>query len=130
MKKIMTSICLISTITLLTSCRPGPVTFGNTTPIVSPTGKTVNVSYHASHKRIVSVPAGLKGSDLISSKINAVYASDPMLSPYHLTASTSHAMVKIVGTVPNQAVKKYAIKVARQAKGVLAVNGKSLVVGQ
>lgn len=130
MKKIMTSVCLISTIAVLTSCRPGPIRLDDAAPIVGPTGQTVYVSYHASRKRMVSVPTGLKGSDRISAKINAAYANDPVLSPYHLTVTTSHGMAEIAGTVPNEAVKRYAIKVARYTKGVLAVNDKGLVIGK
>jgi osmotically-inducible protein OsmY len=66
----------------------------------------------------------------IKAKIRASYAQDPLLSPYNIDVDTHRGVVKLSGKVPNKDVKKYAIKVARYTKGVLAVEPKKLVIGR
>lgn len=128
LKKITYIVTLILFSALLISCSPGPVRFGSRETVIAPTGQVT--TYHVSRKRIAQVQSGLKGSDLITSKISYAYAQDPILSPYHLNVATHRGIVSIQGTVPDTRTKGYAIKVARYTKGVLAVNDNELVVGK
>lgn len=112
----------------LAGCAPGPIYIGGQpTPVKDASGNVQYVTYKVHQKRMLTVPKST-GSDLISNKLNALYAQDPVTKAYPIMVSTSHGVVTLSGKVPSAAVKGYAIKAARYTKGVLAVNAKNLVI--
>lgn len=113
---------------LLASCQPGPVHFGSQPVAVKDAqGNTQYVKYKIHKKRVVTVPAQATGSDLITDKIRAEFAQDPVLSPYNIDVQTRHNEVTLTGQVPDKATKNYAIKMARYTKGVLMVHADNLI---
>lgn len=124
---------LIFTITTIAmaGCTPGVVTFGGNAPIAvtSPQGHIQYVTPKVDKHRMVTVPVST-GETFITNKVQAVLAEDSVLKQYHITASVHHGLAKLVGKVPNAAIKKYAIEVARNTQGVLAADASQLVVTQ
>lgn len=119
---------IIATIGILSACKPGPVTLGHhPTAVQDSKGQTRYVDYTVDKKRQVSVQRAT-GSDLVTEKISAAFAQDPLLKPYNIQVSTHRGEVILAGHVPSREIRNYAIRTARYAKGVLAVNAKNLVV--
>lgn len=114
---------LTATIGLLASCKPGPVYLGSEPVVIKDSqGNAHRVQYKIHKKRIVTVPSQATGSDLITDKIRAEFAQDPVLSPYNIDVQTNHHEVTLTGQVPDKATQNYAIKMARYNKGVLMVH--------
>lgn len=115
---------------LLAGCKPGPIYIGGapqTAAVKDSQGNVKYVNYHLNKKRMVSVPPST-GSDLMTNKIRAAFAQDPILSQYPIEVSTHRGEVTLVGKVPDKNVKNYAIKMARYTKGVLMVHADNLIV--
>lgn len=129
--KMSTKFLILTAITgALMGCKPGPITLGGgaPVPVTNAQGKVTYVSYNVNKKRVVAVPPST-GTNLTTNKINAAFAQDNALNPYQINVVTNHfGEVTLSGSVPNERVKDYAIKVARHTKGVMAVKAKNLIV--
>ncbi len=135
MKKAARLLLVATAMTSLISCKPGPIYPGSfigtgpqTGTVVDSQGQPHQVSYHVSKRHIDAVPQS-RGTNLITNKILAEYAQDPLLQGSHINVKTDwHGEVTLSGQVPNKAARAYAIKIARNTKSVMAVNAKNLVV--
>lgn len=135
MKKAAKLLVVSTAMASLIGCKPGPVYPGSfigtgprTTTVVDSQGVPHEVSYHASMRHIDTVPRST-GTDLITNKIRAEYAQDPLLQGSHINVNTDrHGEVILSGQVPNRAARAYAIKIARNTKSVMAVDARNLVV--
>lgn len=124
------TLIILSSFLIVAGCKPGPITLGGGQPAAVETtpGKVVYTNYSVDKKRRLTIPAGLKGSDLTTARIKAAYAEDPLLSNYKIHVETHRGVVKLSGAVPSDQARSYAIKIARFNKGVLAVDAKNLVI--
>ena len=73
-------------------------------------------------------PAGVVASDsAITTKIKGKYVADSVVSVFNIGVRTYEGTVTLSGTVGSHAARKQAESLARDTKGVLAVNNTIVV---
>lgn len=135
MKKAAKLLLVSTALVSLAACKPGPIYPGSflgtgpkTGTVVDSHGQTHQVSYEVSKRHLETVPRST-GATLITNKILAEYAQDPVLQGSQIDVKTDrYGEVTLSGQVTSKAARAYAIKIARNTKSVVAVKANKLAV--